>query len=413
MNSPLIPSPEGPNNTSDHTPVGDSAAPKERNRALEGCLGIATLVLLVYHSNQTNRGFYAIDALMFIAAFVLTASLIREQTLTGRIHLSSYYQRTFKRYVPAALAMLAVTSLLIFLFGNTHEQQKSFPTVLATLGQVANWQQLFSGVPNWDNTTKIRPLALMWTLSLAGQFLALLPILSQALWTLAKKKLGIFTLLLFSLTVAAASVSPMLAASHTTERLYLGSDAHALPLVAGSFFAALTAWIQKHPLAVNKTRKAIERAAILWTSLSLVGIALIAVEHQLNESYEYALNYRSGLIVVCLGLGILCQSLSMRPNFLQPILGFAPFSSLGRLNYEIFILHLPVSWILHTVFPTLAPISLLTYGGIFTIMLSAIAHFRITQAPAHQPWYALKTNNWPLICLAIALFIACAGVVIY
>ncbi|MFF5794719.1 acyltransferase family protein [Paeniglutamicibacter sp. NPDC012692] len=383
---------------------------RRSNRAHEGLLGIATLLALLYHSNQTVRGFYALDALMLVTAFLATSNLIREQLEFGHINVEAYYSRTIKRYAPAAIFVLATTSLAILLVGNTTEKNESFPIVLATLGQFANWQQLLSGVPSWDSTTKIHPFAAMWTISLVAQFLIVLPLLFKFLWASSRNKLGLFTTYWLVLATVGASISPLLATTHTTERLYLGSDTHALPFLCGSLFATVSSLLQQRPKATPATDHKSSKSAVLWTGMALLAIFAIVVEHFLNE---YVQKYPSGLIVICLGLGLLCLSLSMKTIYLHTFFGFPPFRALGSLSYEILLIHLPVFWALHTAFPTLSPITLLVYGGLATYALSNFAHFRITRLRFHKPWYEPRWNNWPLINLIATLLMTTTGLAIY
>ncbi|MEU6353400.1 hypothetical protein ABZ896_29435, partial [Streptomyces sp. NPDC047072] len=61
-------------------------------------------------------------------------------------------------------------------------------------------------------------------------------------------------------------------------------------------------------------------------------------------------------------------------------------TEVGRLSYSLFLLHLPVFWLLRDGRPGLGPLPLFLAGGVVAWFLAMLVHYLLVERLATRPW---------------------------
>ncbi len=217
--------------------------------ALDGLRGVALLLVLTYHftgaSGPLPGGWAGVDVFFALSGFLITALLLDEHRVYGRIDLPRFYARRALRLLPALFAMLAVWVVLLLTFhdttwfaatpsGDGSGDPVDISRALAQVGLVltygANWlYALGSGAA---------PLGHLWSLAVEEQFYLLWPLAVLALLALPAARRRWPVLLLIA--VSAALPTFLYDGGAGKNRIYFGTDTRAVGLLIGA--AAALAW---------------------------------------------------------------------------------------------------------------------------------------------------------------------------
>ena len=88
---------------------------------LDGIRGIAILLVLAQHINlpsSTLAGLVGVNLFFALSGYLITTLLISEQDGTGKIDLRRFYERRVRRLVPALVAVVVVTGVVMAIQGN-------------------------------------------------------------------------------------------------------------------------------------------------------------------------------------------------------------------------------------------------------------------------------------------------------
>lgn len=350
--------------------------------ALGGIRGLIVLGVMLFHSGLVGQGlFVAVDLFFIVSGFVIVLQLLRRMDTTGTVSARTFLVRRIKRIMPALLITLALTMLITWRFGSLQESQSAGTLGLWSLAQAANWYEIVSGDAYWSMTGVVQPLAHMWSLSILEQFYLVWPAFMIGLWWLSRKKLVVMAAIIGVLCVASAFIAPMLWNGENADRLYLGTDTRLVAVLAGALGGAIV-------YIVLRTRiSAPLPGGRLWPSVAgIAAIAGLMIGAAFGSDYRDPWLYQGGFAVAAVCGGVLTASLAFRGNVLSRIVGWSPFQVLGRVSYEMYLLHLPVFWIIQKLTPGISPLALFIAGAITTWVLGAILHFAFTEPWRLAPW---------------------------
>ena len=115
--------------------------------ALDGLRGIAVLAVIVYHLDDgvLPGGFLGVSLFFTLSGFLITNLLLGEWEGTHRVGLGHFWNRRFRRLLPAALAGLALATLTAAWWADANQLANLRADVAASLAYVANWRFIFNG----------------------------------------------------------------------------------------------------------------------------------------------------------------------------------------------------------------------------------------------------------------------------
>jgi peptidoglycan/LPS O-acetylase OafA/YrhL len=240
--------------------------------ALDGLRGLAVLLVLVYHfagRYLLHGGWAGVDIFFCLSGFLITALILDEVRVHGRLDLARFYARRACRLLPALLLLLVVWSALLVAFhdhgwlattpgssgpGRLIDVPQAFASVGIALAYLANWDVIAG--------TMHAPLYHLWSLAVEEQFYLVWPAVLLALLLLRSRT----RLVVIGLMLAISALLPWLYwhGGAGTNRIYFGTDTRAVGPLAGAFAALV--WHERHSLG-RLTRYAALRA---WAALLFV-----------------------------------------------------------------------------------------------------------------------------------------------
>ena len=251
-----------------------------RSLALDGLRGFALTWVVTYHFTSSagplKGGWVGLDVFFVLSGFLITAMLLDEVRVHGRVSLPKFYARRAFRLLPALFVMLAVWVSLLLAFhdttwfaatpgGNGVGDPVDIGPALQQVGIV-----LAYGV-NWVYAlgSGDAPLAHLWSLAVEEQFYVVWP----------------FVLLLLVKLPAARRIWPVLALAAISaalpfvywdggagnDRIYFGTDTRAVGMLMGA--VAALAWHRRHDRGTGSP------AAVLraWLGMGTVLLFLLTV----------------------------------------------------------------------------------------------------------------------------------------
>ena len=133
---------------------------------LDGIRGIAILLVLAGHYRLAPpfAGIAGVTVFFVLSGYLITSLVLAEQRRTGKVDLRAFYARRLRRLVPALLAAIAVTGVVVALAG----QFQYYPYQAAIAATyLANFAP--------GGGASLGPLGHTWTLAIEEQFYIVWP----------------------------------------------------------------------------------------------------------------------------------------------------------------------------------------------------------------------------------------------
>ncbi|MGZ4453551.1 MAG: acyltransferase family protein [Nocardioides sp.] len=146
---------------------------------IEGLRAIAIGSVLLYHAGVgfLHGGFVGVDVFFVISGFLITSHLLREIESSGRFSLAGFYGRRMRRLMPAAVLVLAVTTLITRLTVPNVGWRPFGGDIVAAAGYLLNWRLADRSVDYLAEGTQVSPVQHFWSLSVEEQFYVVWPLL--------------------------------------------------------------------------------------------------------------------------------------------------------------------------------------------------------------------------------------------
>lgn len=198
-------------------------------------------------------------------------------------------------------------------------------------------------------------------------------LLLALLCLLARRRLAAVAPVVVLLTGAAA----VAAARGTLSDIGTVTGVQALALSAGAGAACLV------HLAERGGRALTGQISLLLAVTGLAAATAVAVSAALRGDGQGEDRY---VVAVVLGAAVLTAVLCGDRGPLARLLSVDLLTQIGRMSYSLFLLHLPVFWLLRRGQPGLSPLALFLVGGVATWFPSLLVHYLLVERLAARPW---------------------------
>lgn len=373
---------------------------------LDGLRALAVLAVILFHcdvAGLANNGLYGVDVFFAISGFIITAMLAKEVREHGDFRFRSFYFRRLKRLLPPVLALLPLGALTVLFSAEAFAIFRA--DVPAALAYMSNVWQIDQQQSYFDNAPRI--LRHLWSLAVEEQFYVLWPPLAYfGLTRCGARRTGLLAFLLalassawmwrlFELDSSAAGIN----------RVYLGTDTHAMGMLAG---AALACWWD--PWSGADAAPASSGAVRTLTLAALGALAwMVCVMDPTDPA-----NYRGSFLAVPLLTGVLAYgSMSDRDFFLSRALRCGPVQWLGTRSYSLYLVH----WLVFVWLRLLAidrwPKALLLLVALTITAALAELLFRWVELPSKRATMRFLDERRMGICVVAYLLAANALLLLY
>jgi len=312
------------------TPTNKSGS---RFAELDGLRALAIIPVILFHCDITgilDGGFFGVDIFFTISGFIITALLVHEIRTRGDFSFGDFYLRRLKRLVPPVLGLILL-ALLVTPMISQDAYARLRSDIWAALAYGSNWWQIHDKQSYFDDTPRI--LKHLWSLAVEEQFYFLWPPMA---WVVLKrfgaKATGIFALLL-----ACASTAWMLylyqinPADTDHNRIYLGTDTHAMGLLLGAALACFwNPYVRKDTASANRT--GLRAGAVV--ALAGLGGMMQWMNDQAPKTYE------GSFLLVPLLTAVVIYCLMNDAGFVVSRLLRGPvFQWIGLRSYSLYLVH--------------------------------------------------------------------------
>lgn len=336
--------------------------------ALDGLRTVAVGIVICAHGGVAwfRSGGVGVDIFFVLSGFLITTILSGEFARTGTISFKNFYARRFLRLAPALALTCALVGLMKPRFG------EPFPgtDILLALSYTANWAQaLFGYYMTWLNHC--------WSLAIEEQFYLLWPLVIIGLERTVRPPAAKAGLLL-----GAAACIAIYRAWHvgvwTDERLNFGLDTRMDTLMLGAALCYTVQWWRARVPAgrgdVTCERPAGTRALQILAPCALLTLFLIP---RIVTWYSPWMGWIGYVIVGGLAAAVLADLVIGQHSLLAKVLATRPLVFVGKISYGLYLLHLPVFFMVEKVIPNSPLLVRLGWKVALSLVLATASYYLI------------------------------------
>lgn len=300
--------------------------PAKHHRAdIDGLRALAVGSVLLFHAfpSTFSMGYLGVDV-FFVLSGYLISGLMARALVEGRFSLTTFYANRVRRIFPALILVMAVCLLFGWFYLLDDELAQLGKHVVGGGAFVANlvlWRE--SGY--FDEEAVRKPLLHLWSLGVEEQFYIVFPLLFGGLWRLTRRVRLSGALTCLVALLMAASV----ASADETARFY-SPVSRAWELGAGVALAMLDLK-RPSPHSLAAAMRGVWLLAWWLGCLVLLASLTWRATGGFLHHHPAVLSVLSTCLVVAAGSRLVSTPLSA-----------APFVSLGRISYPVYLWHWPL-----------------------------------------------------------------------
>ena len=357
---------------------------------IDGLRALAILAVIGFHYKVYgfSGGFIGVDIFLVISGFLIGSIIYREQQ-QGKFSIARFYERRFRRILPALLAVIAFTLAVAFFIFSPYEMQRLAESAFAASLSLSNFLFIVR-TDYFAGGAQSNPLLMTWSLAVEEQFYLFFPFL---MLLLSRSKKGTILWILGSLVCLSLAFS-------IYAEFFLQRINFYFPLTRGwslGMGVFLAVWLDNRNNAEKMPAWQREVLGLLgFLSISLC--VWIYNEHTHFPGYEAILPVFGAVLI-----------LLARDSVINRILGTKLLVFIGLLSYSLYLWHWPLISIASVICPQpLRPetlILLLTLTIVF-----ATASYYLIERPLRTVKLSNRNTLWiygssGLLCALISLSI--------
>jgi peptidoglycan/LPS O-acetylase OafA/YrhL len=370
---------------------------------LDGLRAVAVVAVMLYHASHhwLPGGYLGVEVFFVISGYLITMLLVGEYEVAGSIDLRGFWQRRFRRLLPALYVMLAMLAVYLTAFYPVAREQVRGDFV-AGLGYISNWYQVFVG-QGYAAAESMVPLRHLWSLAVEEQFYLVWPVVVLVLLARARRGTPSIGLRLMGVAVGlnvlmgflfVGGFVPLSCSAETSngywhlfgrcinvnDTLYLSSVTRAGGLMLGAGFAML--W---RPNAIMRSRLRY-RGRVLDIVAALALVALIAAfwkVYLFDQGRYNPLLFRGGFFVVGVLTLLVIAAVTHRYAAAGDLLGNPVMKWIGTRSYGLYLYH----WPIYEIIRKQAQIELSVVQFVFAMVVTCVItelSYRLIEVPIRQ-----------------------------
>jgi len=153
---------------------------------IDGLRAIAVVPIILFHAGfeYFSGGFVGVDVFFVISGYLITTIILSEKE-QGTFSLVNFYERRFRRILPALFMVMLVSlifSLLWLMPSYMEDFSQSLMAVSTFSSNILFWRE--SGY--WEISNELKPLLHTWSLAVEEQYYVLYPLFLMQIWHFRK-----------------------------------------------------------------------------------------------------------------------------------------------------------------------------------------------------------------------------------
>ena len=306
---------------------------------LDGIRAVAVIGVLLFHGSASwlPGGFLGVDVFFVLSGFLISTLLLEQLAARGRIDFRTFYIHRARRLLPALIATIALSALLVAAFAQDAAAQFR-RTVIPALLYVANWSFISDDASYFEAIGRPPILQHLWSLAIEEQFYLLWPLILLFIFRrrgrIGVGKVALWVALGSTLLMAFLALLWNMPSYNDASRLYFGTDTHAMSLLVGAALAAVY-----RPGAMPRRLPPPRNLAL--TGVGLLAFAAVLLGYlTLHEQNPWL--YRGGFLVFALAAAVLIAVTAHPAAALGTMLAVAPMRYIGKRSYGLYLYHWPI-----------------------------------------------------------------------
>ncbi|WP_062467521.1 acyltransferase family protein [Demequina maris] len=361
---------------------------------IQALRALAVMAVVVFHfwPARLAGGYVGVDVFFVISGFLITSHLVSSVARDGRVRLLHFWSRRVRRLLPAALLVVAASSVAAVVWVPRTFWQQYAVEGIASATYWENWRLAFEAVDYLGSENAPTAFQHYWSLSVEEQFYLVWPVL-LVLGLAVARRLGVATARVFAWILAGVA----LVSFGVSVTLVHGGDP------AGYFVTQSRAWefavgglVALLPLSRSTDGR--------WrTPLAVVGWLALGATVVLYTASTPFPGAPALVPVLATGAIILARDTSA----LDRVLSWRPVQALGDNSYSIYLWHWPVV--------VIAPFALgyeprwpLKVALLGAVVLAAVATKRYVEDPIRfsSAFVRSPRRTWSTALAATAVTVA-------